>query len=254
MNKSDKTDQVNNSVETDVVSTYEIEGYVIVPNVLDMGLITEAREHLEQLQQRHPDLRPEQFGTGVIPMDAFWLRLVSDTRLLDIAEQFLGPNLALFATHYIAKPPRVGLPVLWHQDGSYWPLEPMNVVTFWLSMDDVDPGNGCLRVIPGTHKDALVTHDEYIPTTLSENVLNSAMDPSTVDESKARDIRLSPGDISIHNPNIVHGSNANESDRWRRGLTIRYISTSTRITDPDFTPPFLLRGKPLEGINDYASI
>src|SRR2546426_172787 len=75
-----------------------------------------------------------------------------DERLLDIAEQFLGRNIALFASHYIAKPPRDGQPVLWHQDGSYWPLQPMEVVSMWLAADDSTPENGCMRVIPQTHR------------------------------------------------------------------------------------------------------
>ena len=59
--------------------------------------------------------------------DPFWVRLVGDQRLLDIAKLFIGPNIALFASHYIAKPPGEGQAVLWHQDAHYWPLEPMEV-------------------------------------------------------------------------------------------------------------------------------
>ena len=68
--------------------------------------------------------------------DAFWVRLIADERLLDVAQAFIGPNIALFASHYIVKPPFDGMPVLWHQDGSYWPLDPMEVVRHygWQSM------------------------------------------------------------------------------------------------------------------------
>ena len=68
---------------------------------------------------------------------------------------FVGPNIALFASHYLCKPAVRGPPVLWHQDGSYWPLEPMEVVTLWLAVDDSLPENGCMRVIPGTHSSGL---------------------------------------------------------------------------------------------------
>ena len=80
--------------------------------------------------------------------DPFWVRLISDDRLLDIAQEYVGPNIALFASHYISKPPADGHPVLWHQDGSYWPLEPMEVVTLWLAVDDSLPENGCMQAIP----------------------------------------------------------------------------------------------------------
>ena len=74
------------------------------------------------------ELRPENLDHKLVHDDPFWIRLISDERLLNIAEEYLGPNIALFASHYIAKPPEDGQPVLWHQDGSYWPLEPMEVV------------------------------------------------------------------------------------------------------------------------------
>ncbi|MEM7347730.1 MAG: phytanoyl-CoA dioxygenase family protein [Chloroflexota bacterium] len=222
---------------------YEKDGYVIVSNVLDDPLIREARRHINWLQQQHPDLRPEQFDHQLVTRDAFWVRLVSDDRLLDIVEQFLGPNIGLFASHYIAKPPKTGKSVPWHQDGSYWPLEPMEVITIWLSLDRSDDENGCMRVIPGTQyknllpREAMVEQDE-------ESAFTVGMDSATVDDSEAVSIILNPGDISIHHSNIVHGSEPNTSDRWRRGLTIRYIPTSTRITREHPHPAaFIFRGQ-----------
>jgi phytanoyl-CoA hydroxylase len=110
---------------------YDVDGYCVARNVLDSGLVDEARQHVQWLAERHPDVRPELLGHTLMTNDPFWVRLISDDRLLDIAEQFIGPNIALFASHYIAKPPFDGQPVLWHQDGSYWPLDPMEVVTLW---------------------------------------------------------------------------------------------------------------------------
>src|SRR5690606_40334400 len=63
--------------------------------------------------------------TCALPIyDPFWVRLISDDRLVDIASLFVGPDVALFASHYISKPPFTGQPVLWHQDSAFWPLEP----------------------------------------------------------------------------------------------------------------------------------
>src|SRR5689334_16597231 len=205
---------------------FEREGYALFPNVLDAGLIQEASDHVAWLQNKHPELRPEQLGHVLMTDDPFWVRLISDDRLLDIAEQFIGPNIALFASHYISKPPFDGQPVLWHQDGSYWPLEPMEVVTLWLAVDDSTPDNGCMRVIPGTQHQPLQTMKRR---TEVANVLSSGIDEEFVDESRAVDCVLKAGGVSVHHPNIVHGSNANVSPRRRCGLTIRYIPTSTRI-------------------------
>ena len=228
---------------------YDRDGYVVVRNVIDQDLVEEGRRHIEWLLERHPGLRPEQLHHSLMTDDPFWVRLVSDDRLLDVAQQFVGPNIALFASHYIAKRPFDGQAVLWHQDGSYWPLEPMEVVTLWLALDDSTPENGCMRVIPGTQDMEL---QEMKPRTEVDNVLSSGMDDSAVDESKAVDLILGPGDVSIHHPNVVHGSNANTSPKWRRGLTIRYIPSSTRIiSDKQWPSAFLLRGQAVPGVNQY---
>ena len=228
---------------------YDRDGYVVVRNVIDQDLVEEGRRHIEWLLERHPGLRPEQLHHSLMTDDPFWVRLVSDDRLLDVAQQFVGPNIALFASHYIAKRPFDGQAVLWHQDGSYWPLEPMEVVTLWLALDDSTPENGCMRVIPGTQDMEL---QEMKPRTEVDNVLSSGMDDSAVDESKAVDLILGRGDVSIHHPNVVHGSNANTSPKWRRGLTIRYIPSSTRIiSDKQWPSAFLLRGQAVPGVNQY---
>lgn len=234
---------------------YEREGYVLFPEVIDADLVREASDHVAWLQKKHPDLRPEHLGHTLMTDDPFWVRLVSDDRLLDIAEQFIGPNIALFASHYISKPPFDGQPVLWHQDGSYWPLEPMEVITLWLAVDDSTPENGCMRVIPGTHKMEL---KGLRANTAVPNVLSSEIPPEYVDESKAVDCVLKAGGVSVHHPNIIHGSNPNNSPRRRCGLTIRYIPTTTRILLKGHLTPegrwpsaFLLCGEAVPEVNDY---
>lgn len=226
---------------------YERDGFVIFRNVLETGLVAQASEHVAWLQQRHPELRGEDLGHELVASDPFWVRLVSDERLLDIAEQFIGPDIALFASHYICKPAHSGRPVLWHQDGAYWPLEPMEVVTLWLAIDDSTPENGGLRVIPGSHREDLYglrARDDL------DSVLGSES-ATDVDESRAVSLTLSAGDVEVHHPRIMHGSGANTSPMRRCGLTIRYIPTSTRITasEQPYPSAILLRGRP--GMNAY---
>jgi phytanoyl-CoA hydroxylase len=226
---------------------YERDGFVIFRNVLDAEIIEQASRHVAWLQQCHPELRGEDLGHQLVAKDPFWARLISDDRLLDIVQEFVGPDIALFASHYICKPPHTGRPVLWHQDGAYWPLEPMEVITLWLAIDDSTPENGCLRVIPGSHRDDL--HDLRDRQDV-DSVLGSES-ATHVEEAVAVDLTLSAGDVEVHHPHIMHGSNANTSPRRRCGLTIRYIPTSTRITasEQPFPSALLLRGKP--GVNVY---
>jgi ectoine hydroxylase-related dioxygenase (phytanoyl-CoA dioxygenase family) len=229
------------------VAEFDEVGYTIFRDVLDQGLLEETNDHVEWLQKRHPDVRPEQLGHVYLRDDPFWLRLVSDDRLLDIAELFIGPDIALFASHYISKPPFSGQPVLWHQDGSYWPLEPMEVVSLWLAVDDSNLDNGCMKVIPRSHKGQL--HGVHANTEL-ESVLGSETD-SEVDESAAVPLILAAGDVEVHHPMIMHASDANQSEHRRCGLTIRYIPSSTRIIADEvpFPSAFHLRGAP--GTNRY---
>ncbi len=249
--------------QLNLAESYEQNGYVVVREVLDADLVAEGRDHIEWLLQKNPQLRPEQLGHHLMTQDAFWVRLVSDERLLDVAEQFLGPDLGLFASHYIAKPPLTGKAVPWHQDGSYWPLDPMRVITFWLALDRSDEKNGCMKVIPRTQHKRLMSKDEYVDQG-EESAFAVAMDPSMIDESEAVNLILEPGDISIHHPNVFHGSHTNTSPRWRRGLTIRYIPSSTRITrEAPHPAAFIFRGQgfangngwnPLPAFNAETSI
>ena len=98
----------------------------------------------------------------------------------------------------------------------------------------------------------MVKPSEMINLNTEEYVLDLAIDPKQIDDTEAEDIELNAGDISIHNPSIVHGSNSNVSDRWRIGLTLRYIPTSTYVNREDWDC-ILLRGKTSSGIkNRYA--
>ena len=237
---------------TAIRQRYDEQGYVIVRDAIDADLARETAEHVHWLAKRNPDVRPEKFGHDMLVADPFMHRLVGDDRLLDIVEQFIGPNIALFAAHYIAKPPRTGQKVLWHQDGTYWPLEPMEVTTIWLAATESNRGNGCLRVLPGTQNNRLLSRAELQEVPDGKNVLSSGIHPSQIDDSDVVDLELNAGDVSIHNPKIIHGSEANTSEKWRIGLTLRYIPTSTWVKRETHANIFL-RGEKASGVkNAYA--
>ncbi len=237
---------------TSLRQEYNEKGYVIARQAIDPGLAAETAEHVQWLVKKHPDTRPERLHHGLLTHDPFMWRLTGDDRLLDIAEQFIGPNIALFAPHYIAKPPGDGKAVQWHQDGSYWPLEPMEVTTLWVAGTPSANNNGCMRVIPGTQNKKLLKRQEMIKLDTEEFVLGAGIRPEDIDDSDAVDLELDAGDISIHNPQIIHGSNQNTSNTWRVGLTLRYIPTTTSVTNPDHEI-LLLRGDTAPNIsNTYA--
>ncbi|MDE0300179.1 MAG: phytanoyl-CoA dioxygenase family protein [Candidatus Poribacteria bacterium] len=227
---------------------YERDGAFIVRDVLDLEFLEELNRHIDWLIERNPDLATETLGHWMVAQDPFWVRFVSDHRLLDVAESLVGPNIAFFAADYIAKKPRTGQALLWHQDANYWPLEPMEVVTIWFAVSESNRENGCVKVIPGSHRLGLL---EHFAETRIVNVLSSEVDLSGIDESKAEYVELNPGDISVHHPHTIHGSEANISDRWRRGGSIQYLPTTTHVTKP-WPCTFLFRGEAVRGVdNDY---
>ncbi|MFL6126554.1 phytanoyl-CoA dioxygenase family protein [Actinophytocola sp.] len=236
-----------------LVKEYEKNGFAILRDVLDPDLVAEARSHVEWLGRRYPELRPEEYHHPLMRNDAFWVRMVTEPRLVDIAELFLGPDVACFTAHYVSKPPFDGRPVLWHQDGAYWKLQPMEALTVWVAVDESTKENGCLRIIPGSHTEPI-----HVPSVRTDtpNMLYSQTREELVRDWTERagvvDIELAPGDVSIHHPNILHCSEPNTSAKRRCGLDIGYIATSTRVANEGlYLDPILVRGEPADGVNQY---
>ena len=233
------------------IDEYHHNGFTIFRNVIDEALLEEINDHYSWLRQKFPEFRPEHLHHPLMRDDAFWVRVVTDSRLLDIAELFLGKNLACFTAHYICKPPFDGQAVLWHQDGAYWKLEPMQAATLWLAVDESTPENGCLRMIPGSHRMPL--HKIKVRNDIP-NMLSSIVDYNEFDLEDAVDVILQPGDISVHHPHIIHGSEPNTSAKRRCGLDLGYMSTGTSISNEGlYLHPILVRGHPVPQINQYRA-
>ncbi len=169
-----------------------------------------------------------------------------DDSVLDIVESVIGPDIALWSSHFIAKPPGVGKRVPWHEDSAYWGqvLDPMEVVTVWLAIDPSMPANGCMRVIPRTHHHG---YSEYEPVKdPSKEVFATEIRKDQIDEGKAVDCILEPNHCSIHHAKTIHGSNANTSSMRRCGYTMRYVSATSKFRPTNGFGAFqiyLARGK-----------
>jgi ectoine hydroxylase-related dioxygenase (phytanoyl-CoA dioxygenase family) len=151
--------------------------------------------------------------------------LLAHPRIVAVVKDLLGEDVIGWGSHYFCKMPRDGKRVSWHQDASYWPLTPSKTVTVWLAIDDADTENACMRFIPGSH---LYGH---LTWSLSEddesNVLNQTIADAERFGAPVDDI-LRAGEISIHSDLTLHGSEANDSDRRRCGLTLRYCAADVR--------------------------
>jgi non-heme Fe2+,alpha-ketoglutarate-dependent halogenase len=165
----------------------------------------------------------------------FVWELATHPRILDSLEAVMGPDILLLATHFFCKYPEPGAAaaeraekfVAWHQDVTYWGLEPPYAVTAWYAVDDSDAQNGCMRAIPGTHAAGIREHGK---SGRGGNLLsiNQEVPVTAEEEVWAADMPLRAGQISLHHGALIHGSNPNRSARRRCGLTLRYIPASVR--------------------------
>jgi hypothetical protein len=198
---------------------YRRDGFVVIPGVFDPAAVAVCTEHLDRLQANARSSGP--IVTAPIESDLFLARVSTDSRLLAIAGCLLEVDPAPFGCSYIVKAPRVGLEVLWHQDGHPWRtrLGITAAVTLWIALDHANRDNGGLRVIPGSHR---LPAQPLRPCPDGSSVFGLEIDPGLVDATWARQLLLAPGDLSAHHPNLIHGSLPNRSERARRALAIRY--------------------------------
>jgi ectoine hydroxylase-related dioxygenase (phytanoyl-CoA dioxygenase family) len=167
--------------------------------------------------------------------------MVSHPKVLDAVESILGPNLLVWESAWFVKLAKDKSFISWHQDGTYWSLDPPNVVTAWVALSESTPENGCLRVVPGTHKPPFLPQ---IDTYAKDNALSRGQEIAVeVDEAQAVNLALRPGEMSLHHVAIVHGSAANNSDGPRIGLAIRYITPEVVQKAAERQLVLLVRGK-----------
>jgi ectoine hydroxylase-related dioxygenase (phytanoyl-CoA dioxygenase family) len=153
-----------------------------------------------------------------------WLNeLIRDPRILDPVESVLGPDILCWGSGFFVKNAHDPARVTWHQDSTYWGLSKPDIVTAWVAFTPSTTENGCMRVVPGTHTLQQLPHRD---TFASDNLLSRGQEIAvSVDESKAVDIVLEPGQMSLHHVLLVHGSEPNDSAFRRIGFAIRYVPT-----------------------------
>lgn len=152
--------------------------------------------------------------------------LCTNLAILDHVEDIIGPNIVCWASHFFAKLPGDPKTVPWHQDASFWHLNPARTVTVWLAIDDTDEGNAAMRFIPQTHDKGELSWEKAG----QGNVLDKQIIGAT-DMGEPVSNTLKAGQFSLHADMLAHGSLPNTSKRRRCGLTMRYCPPEVMITD-----------------------
>jgi ectoine hydroxylase-related dioxygenase (phytanoyl-CoA dioxygenase family) len=159
-------------------------------------------------------------------------RLIDDPRLVDPIRGLLGEvEISLFTDKLNLKRPGEGSRFRWHQDSPYWAHFHPDVERLpnaMISIDDATEVNGCLRVIPGSHRDGM------LPGLEGEGRLGPLFtDPAHFDESLQVPVILSAGSLLFFSPSIVHGSEPNNSTERRRALIFTYQRGAGRMFKVD---------------------
>ena len=255
------------------IDRYHREGWVVPAFRLPEVEVAAMRDALDALIRANPGVRPEKLvsahvagdnGEGVRG-DARFLALARDPRIVELVSGVLGDDIVLWGCHVFCKPAGDGYETPWHQDGHYWPIRPLANCTVWVALEESTVENGCLRVVPGSHR-ARTLH-EHLHEDRDDLTLNQRLAAGSFDESDAVDIELAPGQMSLHDVYMIHGAAPNRSGKRRTGVALRYMPATSvfeRALRPvdgksgvpvDFTqrPLWLVRGVDRSGRNDFVT-
>jgi hypothetical protein len=226
---------------------YERDGYLSSIRVLDDREVARFREAYEDyersLGERLAAVPPRDRYVFFAETHAYlpWaFELATRPRVLDAVAAILGPDLLIWDSRWFTKKPHDPTYVTWHQDGTYWALDPPKVCTAWIALSRSSEANGAMKVIPGSHLGADLPHRD---TFADDNALARGQEIAVeVDEAQAVPLVLEPGEMSIHHIGVVHGSEPNRSDEARIGVAVRFVAPEVR-QDVEKAMAVLARGE-----------
>ena len=260
---------MNGALSANELAHFREHGYVFPRYRLPEALLQRLRVSLDKLLATYTDVAQEDLanphmlppttGANLNPFMAAARHPV----VLDMMEQIIGPDIVLWISRILCKPPVKGREVPWHQDGEYWPMRPLATCSVWIAIDPVSTVNGCMRFIPDSHQ-----RKELYRHHVSERkdlVLNLELDRDQFDEAKAVNVELEPGQMSLHDVRMIHGSLANTSGQRRAALILRYMPATShydrslvaqRRDNAPFNigdqPLWLMRGIDKSAKNDFT--
>ena len=206
------------------INSYKENGYVSPIDILSPQEAKEVREEIELIEKKWPN-ELEGLGRNYIHLiSPVFDKICYNSKILDAVESIIGKNILICGTTLFIKNPNEKGFVSFHQDAKYIGLEPHNWVTAWVAITDANEKNGCMRMLPGSHKENLKTHEQKFD---ENNLLTRGQTVKNVSLEKTESIILKAGQVSLHHPTIVHGSGLNNSNDRRIGFVIQsYIGTN----------------------------
>ncbi len=157
--------------------------------------------------------------------------LAAHPRLIRIVGSLLGPDLLLFRSTLMLKPAYHGSSHGLHQDSAYWPMQPPALVTVSIALTGSSPENGCIQVLPRSHKWGLQSWGH-----IARRQDEAIADRDDVDLSEKVDVPLAAGDAVLFHSLTVHGSGPNPSPRPRHTALYAYFPPSVRYVPGEKGP------------------
>jgi ectoine hydroxylase-related dioxygenase (phytanoyl-CoA dioxygenase family) len=203
--------------DTDV-RQYDEQGYLHPVPVLSRDEVAAARGEIEAFEaSTGKTLDYPEKSKSYLLFD--WAdRLVRHPAILDAVEDLIGPDIMVYHTTMRIKDPGTPQYILWHQDGTYFYLDPALHVTAWVALSDAGVEAGCMHVLPGSHKLGQFDHQHGAP------------------------MALRAGEMSLHHTNLVHCSRPNLAPDRRLGYGISYIPAQVRDVGQPRGSAMLVRG------------
>ena len=224
------------------IQAFHQDGYVIadgflsdaeVAHISDCYMQTLSRlqregalENVQSGEDRDEDFQVFQIRTAHL-QHAIFDMLIHDTRLLDIVECLLGPDIRLIHYQGLHKPPKSGGEVGWHQDNHYFKVANDRTITVWLALDDATIDNGCMWYLPGRHVRP-IEHEQLWDTSHKKGFYYAIRG---LDESGAVPAEVNKGGLAIHHCLMPHRSLKNKTDKARRSIAMHFMDAN--MPDPD---------------------
>lgn len=218
-------------------SDYERDGYVSGVPIVSADEAASHRKRLEDAEAQMGSLHYKSKAHTILTSP---FELATHPKVLDLVERMIGPDILLFNVTYIIKEPNSPSHVSWHQDLTYWGLSHDDQVSMWLALSPATEVSGCMRMIPGSHKQGRVDHET---TADDSNVLLQGQTVRGVREEDARLCPLQPGEATFHHGWTLHASMPNKSNDRRIGLNVQYLAPHVRQTKHDLDTAILVRGE-----------
>ena len=216
---------------------YERDGYI---SGIDIISADEALQHRRAMESAEQKIGNVHYKTKIHTMLKSPFVLATLPSVLDIIEQFIGPDILLYNVTYIVKEAGSQSLVSWHQYLTYWGLSHDDQVSMWLALSPATSESGCMRMIPASHQQKAVIHKL---TEDENNVLFQGQTVEGIDEEEAVSCPLEPGQASFHHGWTLHASTPNNSADRRIGLNIQYLAAHVRQTKQASDSALLVRGK-----------